>query len=116
MNLIHNIMVLKTIIFFMNIIIKALMRNYKKKNEDHKGLFFHITTRIFQITTRKSAKTNGITNENNFIYVSIGIYQQTIPVSDTDISSVITVENIDGMILSIKFLWEIYFFGVFRHL
>jgi hypothetical protein len=29
----------------MNIIIKAiLMRNYKKKNEDHKDLFFQIKT------------------------------------------------------------------------
>jgi hypothetical protein len=28
----------------MNIIIKALMRNYKNKNEDNKNLFFQIKT------------------------------------------------------------------------
>jgi hypothetical protein len=52
----------------MNIIIKAiLMRNYKKKNEDHKDLFFQIKIVDRVREKREENINNGYFVINNFL-------------------------------------------------
>lgn len=54
----------------MNIIIKAIMRNYKKKNEDHKDLFFQIKT-VVRVREKKKNINNGYFVINNFLQLVI---------------------------------------------